>query len=66
VKSRLTGLPFPGVVWGLSHGVGVGIRMAFDVNSSQFGFIPLVNKSWDFKQPKGIFKRYFVEADFPF
>jgi hypothetical protein len=56
----------PGVVWGLSHGVGVGMRVAFDVNSSQFGFIPLVNKGWDFKEPKGIFKRFFVEADFPF
>lgn len=56
----------PGVVWGLSHGFGIGGRMAFDVNSFQFGFIPLVNKSWDFKQPKGIFKRFFVEADFPF
>ena len=55
----------PGVVWSLSHGVGVGIRAAFDVNSSQFGFIPLVNKSWKFKEPKGIFKRYFVEADLP-
>jgi hypothetical protein len=25
-----------------------------------------VNKSWDFKEPKGIFKRFFVEADLPF
>ena len=56
----------PGVVWGLPHGFGIGGRMAFDVNSFQFGFIPLVNKSWDFKEPKGIFKRFFVEADFPF
>jgi hypothetical protein len=65
-KPRAVGLTVdPGVVWGLSHGVGVGIRMAFDVNSSQFGFIPLVNKSWEFKEPKGIFKRFFVEADLP-
>lgn len=56
----------PGVVWGFSNGVGLGMRMAFDVNSFQFGFVPLVNKSWDFKEPKGIFKRWFVEADFPF
>jgi len=55
-----------GVVWGLSRGFAVGIRMAFDVNSSQFGFIPLINKGWNFKQPKGIFKRYFVEVDLPF
>ena len=56
----------PGAVWSLSHGFAVGMRMAFDVNSSQFGFIPLVNKGWDFKEPKGIFKRYFVEVDLPF
>jgi hypothetical protein len=56
----------PGVLWGLSHGFTLGMRMAFDVNSSQFGFIPLVNKGWDFKEPKGIFKRYFVEVDLPF
>jgi hypothetical protein len=55
----------PGVVWGFSHGVGVGLRAAFDVHSAQFGFIPLVNKSWDFKEPKGIFKRFFIEADLP-
>lgn len=56
----------PGVLWGLSHGFTLGMRIAFDVNSSQFGFIPLVNKGWDFKEPKGIFKRYFVEVDLPF
>ena len=55
----------PGVVWGLSHGIGIGLRAAFDVSSSQFGFIPLVNKSWEFREPKGIFKRFFVEADLP-
>jgi len=55
----------PGVVWGLPHGIGIGLRAAFDVNSSQFGIIPLVNKSWEFKEPKGIFKRFFVEADLP-
>jgi hypothetical protein len=55
----------PGVVWGFSHGIGIGLRAAFDVSSSQFGFIPLVNKSWEFREPKGIFKRFFVEADLP-
>lgn len=55
----------PGLVWGLDHGVGVGIRAAFDVNSSRFGFIPLVNKSWKFKNQDGFFKSYFIEADLP-
>jgi len=55
----------PGLVWSLDHGVGVGLRAAFDVNSSQFGFIPLVNKSWKFKNQNGFFKVYFVEADLP-
>jgi hypothetical protein len=34
------------------------MRMAFDSS--------LINKGWDFKEPKGIFKRYFVEVDLPF
>jgi hypothetical protein len=42
------------------------MRMAFDVNSSQFGFIPLINKGWDFKEPKGICKPYLAEVDLPF
>lgn len=55
----------PGLVWGLDHGVAVGLRAAFDVNSSRVGFIPLVNKSWKFKNQDGFFKSYFVEADLP-
>ena len=31
----------PGVVFSVGHGVGAGIRAAFDVNSSQFGFTPV-------------------------
>ncbi|HYY72499.1 MAG TPA: hypothetical protein VE778_02790 [Candidatus Bathyarchaeia archaeon] len=65
-RPRAVGLTVdPGVVWGLSHGLAVGIRAAFDVNSSQFGFIPLVNKSWKFKNQNGFFKAYFVEVDLP-
>jgi hypothetical protein len=56
----------PGVVWSLPHGTAAGLRVAFDVNSARWGFIPLLNKSWKMKEPKGIFKAYFVEADFPF
>ncbi|HLJ30554.1 MAG TPA: hypothetical protein VKY85_27870 [Candidatus Angelobacter sp.] len=55
----------PGIVWSVSHGVGVGIRTAFNVNSSSWGFIPLVNKTWKFKQPVGLFKAYFAEVDLP-
>ncbi|HET6843099.1 MAG TPA: hypothetical protein VFK06_15695 [Candidatus Angelobacter sp.] len=55
----------PGVLYSLNHGVTVGMRAAFSVNSSQTGFIPLVNKSWKFKNQSGFFKAYFVEADLP-
>ena len=55
----------PGVVYGIGHGFGVGIRAAFDVNTSQFGFTPLLNKSWPIKREGSFFKAYFVEADLP-
>lgn len=55
----------PGLVWRISHGWAAGGRVAFDVNSAQFGFIPLLNKSWKFKNDKGFFKAYFIEADLP-
>jgi len=53
----------PGLVYGLGHNFGVGARLAFDINSSQFGFTPLVNKSWPIKN--SFFKGYFAEADLP-
>lgn len=55
----------PGILYGLEHGVTLGLRAAFSVNSSQVGFIPLINKSWKFKNQSGFFKAYFVEADLP-
>jgi hypothetical protein len=55
----------PGVVYGIGHGFGVGIRAAFDVNTSQFGFTQLLNKSWPIKHEGSFFKAYFVEADLP-
>jgi len=55
----------PGLLYSLEHGVTLGIRAAFSVNSSQVGFIPLINKSWKFKDQSHFFKAYFVEADFP-
>jgi hypothetical protein len=55
----------PGVVWDVGHGFGVGGRAAFDINSAQFGFTPLVSKSWPIRSESGFFKAYFVEADLP-
>lgn len=55
----------PGLVYDLGHGIGVGMRAAFGVNSTQFGFTPLVNKSWPIGDKTGFFKAYFVEADLP-
>jgi hypothetical protein len=62
-KSTLT--VHPGLVWGLGHGWGAGIRAAFDVNSSSYGFTPLVNHSWPIKSEGSFFKAYFVEAVLP-
>ena len=55
----------PGGVWSVGHGFAVGMRLAFDVNSSQFGFTPLLNKSWPIRSENGFFKAYFVEAVLP-
>jgi len=64
VPRRTTLLVHPGVVYSVGHGWALGIRAAFDVDSSQSGFTPLINKSWPIKH-EGFFKAYFVEADFP-
>jgi hypothetical protein len=65
-KPRVVALTVhPGVVWGVGHGFGVGGRAAFDINSAQFGFTPLVSKSWPIRSEKGFFKPYFAEADLP-
>jgi hypothetical protein len=55
----------PGLLVKLGHGFTYGTRLAFDINSSQFGFVPLINKSYPIKSDNGFFKAYFVEADFP-
>lgn len=61
---RLTNLTVhPGLVWDAGHDFGVGIRAAFDINSPQWGFTPLVNHSWPIKG--NFFKAYFVEAVLP-
>jgi hypothetical protein len=53
----------PGVLYGIGHGFTLGMRAAFVASSSQFGFTPLVNKSWPIEG--SFFKAYFVEADLP-
>lgn len=58
-------LVHPGVLWSVGHGFTVGMRAAFDVNSSQFGFTPLVNKAWPIHDGNQFFKAYFVEAVVP-
>ena len=61
---RLTTLTVhPGLVWAVGHNFGVGMRVAFDVNSPQWGFTPLVNRSWPIED--SFFKAYFVEAVLP-
>jgi hypothetical protein len=35
----------PGVIYGLSRGWAMGLRVAFDVNRASWGFTPLVNKA---------------------
>ena len=53
----------PGLLRSLGHNFTFGMRLAFDTNSSQFGFTPLLNKSWPIKH--SFFKAYFVEAVLP-
>jgi hypothetical protein len=55
----------PGFLWNVGHGFAPGIRAAFVVNSSQYGFTPLLNKSWPIKGKGQLIKAYFVEADLP-
>jgi hypothetical protein len=55
----------PGGIYSIGHGFALGMRLAFDVNSSQFGFTPLLNKSWPIQSENGFFKAYFVEAVLP-
>lgn len=36
----------PGVIWSLPNRMGAGVRMAFDVKDSSWGFTPLINRSF--------------------
>jgi hypothetical protein len=58
-------LVHPGVLWGLGHGFTFGMRGAFDVNTSQYGFTPLLNKAWPIQNGSKFFKAYFAEAVLP-
>jgi hypothetical protein len=53
----------PGLLRSIGHTFTVGARLAFDVNSSQMGFTPLINKSFPIEN--NFFKAYFIEADLP-
>jgi hypothetical protein len=53
----------PGLLTGVGHGVSLGGRLAFDVNSSTFGFTGVVIKAWPIHN--SFFKSYFVEGDLP-
>jgi hypothetical protein len=53
----------PGLIWSLGRGWGAGARLAFDVNTSSWGFTPLFNKS--FPIHNNYFKSYYFEADWP-
>jgi len=50
----------PGLLRSLGHNFTFGMRLAFDASSAQFGFTPLLNKSWPIEH--NFFKAYFVEA----
>jgi len=55
----------PGFLGNVGHGFTPGIRAAFVVNSPEYGFTPLLNKSWPIKSKGSFFKAYFAEADLP-
>ena len=54
----------PGFVESVGHGFAVGVRAAFVVDTSTYGFTPLLHKSWPIEKP-GLLKAYFLEADLP-
>jgi hypothetical protein len=55
----------PGFLWNVGHGFTPGIRAAFVIDSAEYGFTPLLNKSWPIKNKGSFFKAYFAEADLP-
>jgi hypothetical protein len=55
----------PGLIYGLGRGWALGTRLAFNVNASSWGIVPLINHSWPIKREGSFFKAYFIEGDFP-
>jgi hypothetical protein len=61
---KVTFTVHPGILYDLGHRFTAGLRIAFDVGTSQWGYTPLINKSWPIRGAN-FFKAYFVEADVP-
>jgi hypothetical protein len=55
----------PGFLVRVAPGLALGLRAAFVANSTEYGFTPLVHKSWRIRSEGGFFKEYFAEADLP-
>ena len=53
----------PGVIWDLGHNFAGGIRAAFDVNQTSYGFTPLLAYAWGIKGHKN--NKIFLEFDLP-
>jgi hypothetical protein len=53
----------PGAIWDLRRGYAAGIRAAFDVNQSSWGFTPLLAKGFSIAQDSPT--KFFVEFDLP-
>jgi hypothetical protein len=53
----------PGLIWSLPHNFAAGVRLAYHTSSPQFGFTPILIKSWPIQN--SFFKAYFLEFDFP-
>ena len=55
----------PGILYGFGKTWAVGLRAAYVINQSTVGFTPLLHKNFPIKNPNGLLKAYFVEADLP-
>ena len=53
----------PGVIWDLGGNFAGGVRAAFDINSSSWGFTPLIARSFPIAGHKN--NRFFIEFDLP-
>ena len=54
-------LVHPGIVYSIGKRYAVGVRAAYEIGTGNYGFTPIVNRS--FKLTKKT--NYFIEADFP-